>query len=118
MKQFKVGHLTIEYKPEVPGDKERRDQLIAELGELGALQQVMQSPAWKNVHRWVVEKISDWNYQISQLTRHLDKNRDQILALRKQADGLDEMFRLFESVRTEMPDKQQELQEIEKRQQA
>ena len=78
----------------------------------------MQSGAWKILSRWVMVKVSDWNYQISQLTRHLDKNREEILALRKQADGLDEMFRLFEKVRTDLPDKQQELQEISERQKA
>ena len=115
MKHVKVGGLTIEYRSEVSGDKQRRDRLIAELSELRELQEVMQTAAWKIVSRWVLEKVSDWNYQISQLTRHLDKNREQILALRRQADGLDEMFRLFESVPTDLPDKQRELQEIDQR---
>lgn len=118
MSHLQIGGLTIEYRSEVPGDKQRRERLIAELSELRELQQVMQSGAWKILSRWVMVKVSDWNYQISQLTRHLDKNREEILALRKQADGLDEMFRLFESVRTDLPDKQRELQEIDQRQKA
>lgn len=115
MKQFKIGNLTIEHRSEVAEDAARREQLMRELSNLTELHQILQSGAWKVVSRWIVEKISDWNFEIAQKTRNLDKNREEILALRKRADGLDEIFRMFESVRTDLPDKQRELQEIDQR---
>lgn len=115
MRHLRVGGLTIEYRSEVAEDAARREQLARELSDLTELHQILQTGAWKVVSRWIVEKISDWNFEIAQKTRNLDKNREEILALRKRADGLDEIFRMFESVRTDLPDKQRELQEIDQR---
>jgi len=112
---MKIGPIKVEYTPKYAGDKKRCEELLAEITKLVEVQRTIASPGWKITADWARSQVKRWDMQLADMTGDLESNDRRIKVLKRRRDGLHDWMMLFNAV-SSLPNMQQELQEIEERQ--
>jgi len=112
---MKIGPVKVEYSPRYEGDKRRQKELVAEIAKLSGVQQTISTPGWGAMAEWSKVKLLRWDRQLADMTGNLDENETKIKVLKQRRDGLYEWMMTFNAVAS-LPKLQQELQDIEDRQ--